>query len=156
MAITVFPIASSLTIQFFAQLSMAPKLRFLPFFANVHHCVKKVIYTTLEFLKRSPLCAISPVRYESFVVRQFLLAHKYFYMECLRWNTLRWQWLIFWTTLLHGDAKMNLGPETIDFCTWNLNIITAYDFSRVSLIDAFNSVYKHDLSRIIRTYPESM
>ena len=50
---------------------------------------------------------------------------------------------------------MNPGPETLDFCTWNLNIITAYDFLRVSLIEAYNSVYNYDMIGIVETHLDS-
>ena len=65
------------------------------------------------------------------------------------------QWLVFRTILLSGDIEMNPGPETLDFCTWNLNSIIAHDFLRVSLIEAFNSVYKHDLIGIVETHLDS-
>ena len=69
--------------------------------------------------------------------------------------TLHVQWLVLWTVLLSGDVETNPGPETLDFCTWNLNSITAYDFLRVSLIEAYNSVYKYDLIGIVETHLDS-
>ena len=38
---------------------------------------------------------------------------------------------------------------------WNLNSVTAYDFERISLIEACNSVYKYDLISIVETHLES-
>ena len=116
---------------------------------------KTVIYATVELLKRLPLGVIGLVRYKHFAVKQFLFAYAYFYMGCLLCNTLHSQWLVFRTILLSGDIEMNPGPETLDFCTWNLNSITAHDFLRVSLIEAFNSVYKHDLIGIVETHLDS-
>ena len=101
---------------------------------------------------------IGLVRYKHFAVKQFLFAYAYFYMGCLLCNTLHSQWLVFRTILLSGDIEMNPGPETLDFCTWNLNSITAHDFLRFlprSLIEAFNSVYKHDLIGIVETHLDS-
>ena len=69
--------------------------------------------------------------------------------------TLNAQWLVLWTVLLSGDVETNPGPETLDFCTWNSNSITACDFLRVSLIEAYNSVYKDDLIGIVETHLDS-
>ena len=52
-------------------------------------------------------------------------------------------------------CETNPGPETLDFCTWNLNSITAYDFLRVSLLEAYNSVYNYDLIGIVETHLDS-
>ena len=70
-------------------------------------------------------------------------------------NILHTQWLVFKTLLLSGDIEINPGPETLDFCTWNLNSITAYDFLRVSLMEAYNSVYNYDLIGIVETHLDS-
>ena len=57
--------------------------------------------------------------------------------------------------LLSGDVETNPGPETLDFCCWNLNSIAAYDFLRVSLIEAYNSLYNYDLIGIVETHIDS-
>ena len=44
---------------------------------------------------------------------------------------------------------------TLDFCCWNLNSIAAYDFLRVSLIEAYNSVFNYDLLAIAETHIDS-
>ena len=56
---------------------------------------------------------------------------------------------------IHKSNITNPGPETLDFCTWNLNSITAYDFLRVSLIEAYNSVHNYDLIGIVETHLDS-
>ena len=47
---------------------------------------------------------------------------------------------------------MNPGPDTLNFCTWNSNSITAHDFLRVLLLEAYNSVYNYDLIGIVETH----
>ena len=54
--------------------------------------------------------------------------------------------------MLSGDVETNPGPETLDFCCWNLNSITAHDFLQVSLIVAYNLVYNNDLIGIVETH----
>ena len=65
--------------------------------------------------------------------------------------TLHSFWLYF-----SGDVETNPGPETLNLCTWNLNSLTAYNFLRVSLIEAYNSVYDYDLIGIVETYLDSI
>ena len=45
-----------------------------------------------------------------------------------------------------GDIETNLGPinRLVSFCTWNLNSISAHDFIRVSLLEAYSAVYSYD------------
>ena len=38
------------------------------------------------------------------------------------------------------------------FCSWNLNSISAYDFSRVSLLKAFNNFHKFDAIAVRETH----
>ena len=56
------------------------------------------------------------------------------------------KWFIFRIILLSGDVELNPGPETLDFCCWNLKSIIAYDFLRIPLTEAYNAVYNHDLT----------
>ena len=49
-------------------------------------------------------------------------------------------WVIQRLLLLCGDIELNPGPETLNFCCWNLNSLTAYNCLRLSLIEAYNSV----------------
>ena len=62
----------------------------------------------------------------------------------------------FRTILLSGDVETNPGPATLDFCTWILNSIFARDFLRVSLIEAYNSVYNYDLLGVVETHLDSI
>ena len=154
-AISIFVLPFTLTIQFLTVHSVTSQSCFLPLFARVHHFAKTVLYTTTELFKRIPLGVISLVRYKHAAVRQFLFLYAYFYIGCMTCNILHTQWLVFKTLLLSGDIEINPGPETLDFCTWNLNSITAYDFLRVSLMEAYNSVYNYDLIGIVETHLDS-
>ena len=57
--------------------------------------------------------------------------------------------------MLSGDVEINTGPDTLDFWTWNLISIPTHDFSRVSLIEAYNSVFNYDLIDIVETHLDS-
>ena len=53
---------------------------------------------------------------------------------------------------MSGDVETNPEPETLDFCTWNLNSIYAHDSLRVSLLEAYNSVCNYDLIGIVESH----
>ena len=154
-AISTLVLPFALTAQFFAVHSAVTQLRFLPLFARLHQLAKRIIYTTVELVKRIPFAIISFIRFKNSAVRQFLFLYSYFYIGCLTCYTIHTQWLVFRTILLSGDVETNPGPETLDFCTWNLNSITAHDFLRVSLMEAYNSVYNYDLIGIVETHLDS-
>ena len=54
--------------------------------------------------------------------------------------------------MLCSDVVTNPGPDTFNFCCWNLNSITSYDFLRISFFEAYNSVYKYDLIGVVETH----
>ena len=65
-------------------------------------------------------------------------AYGYFYASLSLCYELHLQWLTHNTILLSGDVESNPGPNihTFNFCTWNLNSLTAHDFIRISQIEA--------------------
>ena len=73
---------------------------------------------------------------------------------CMTCDIIYTQW-VFRRILLSGDIETNPGPDTLDLCCWNLNSITAHEFLRVSLIEAYNSVYNYDLIGIVETHLDS-
>ena len=62
------------------------------------------------------------------------------------------QWEISRIILLSGDVEINPRPNTLDVCYWNLNSIAAHAFVRISLIEAYNSIYNYDLIGIVETH----
>ena len=63
--------------------------------------------------------------------------------------------LLIQSLALHCVATQLRLTETLDFCCWNRNSITAHDFLRVSLIEAYNSVFNYDLIGIVETHLDS-
>ena len=139
-------------IQFLAVHTVATQLCFLPLFARVHHLAKKFLYTTVQLFKRIPHSIFSLVHYKRSAVKQCLFLYAYIYTGCTTCYTLHTQWPAFKAILLRGDIEINSGPDTLNFCTWNLNSITAHDFLRVLLLEAYNSVYNYDLIGIVETH----
>ncbi|XP_065068202.1 uncharacterized protein LOC135693597 [Rhopilema esculentum] len=121
----------------------------------MHQFARMIFYVTIELLKRIPRAAITLVRHKYFALEQFHSRYAYFNLACIIYLILHRQWLVFRSILLSGDVEMNPGPETFDFCCWNLNSIAAYDFLRASLIEAYNSVFNYDLIAIVETHLDS-
>ena len=95
---------------------------------------------------------VKPRYNQNSAVRQSVFLYRYCctrYIICYILCTL---WLFSRAILLSGDIETNPGPGTLDFCTWNLNSIAAYDFLRVVLLEAYNSVHKYDLIGIVETH----
>ena len=49
----------------------------------------------------------------------------------------------------HGDIELNPGPRKqkpnyFSVCHWNLNSIAAHNFSKLTQLQAYNSIYKYD------------
>ena len=149
-AISVFVLPFVLILQFFAMHFAASQLGFLPLFAHAHQSVKTVLYTIKELVKRIPLVIRVAVR-----KKYFHSHYGYVHMACVVCYALHIGWLFLRTILLSGDVEINPGPESFDFCCWNLNSITTYDFLRVSLIEAYNSVCNYDLIGIVETQIDS-
>ena len=63
--------------------------------------------------------------------------------------------------ILHcSDVEKNPGPalrvgNCFSFCSWNLNSISAHNFSRVSVLEAFNNFHKFDVIAICETHLDS-
>ena len=59
-----------------------------------------------------------------------------------------------------GDIEKNPGPKTkscqsFSICHWNLNSISAHNFSKLSLLQAYNAVHKYDIICLSETYLNS-
>ena len=71
--------------------------------------------------------------------------------------------LMFFIVLLiitHGDIELNPGPRRDPFrnlkiCHWNVNSLLAHSFQKVSLIEAYNSLHKHDFICISESFLDS-
>ena len=60
----------------------------------------------------------------------------------------------------HGDIESNPGPNSLKpnylfICHWNLNSISAHNFSKFAQLKAYNSIYKHDFICLSETYLDS-
>ena len=67
---------------------------------------------------------------------------------------------IFALLLCHGDIEINPGPKkfkknSLSLCHWNLNSLSAHNFSKLTQLKAYTSTYKHDFICLSETYLDS-
>ena len=61
----------------------------------------------------------------------------------------------------HGDIELNPGPkkllnnESLSICHWNLNSLTAHNYSKPTQLKAYISIYKHDFVCLSEIYLDS-
>ena len=69
-------------------------------------------------------------------------------------------WSIPFSILLSGDIETNPGPKPIagqsfSICHWNLNSISAHNFTKISLLTAYVLVHNFDIICLSETYLNS-
>ena len=67
---------------------------------------------------------------------------------------------IFALLLCHGDIEINPGPKklkknSLSVCHWNLNSLSAHNFSKLTQLKAYISIHKHDFICLSETYLDS-
>ena len=69
-------------------------------------------------------------------------------------------WLCSCLIILSGDVEVNPGPknsvsECLSICHWNLNSISAHDYSKLFLLKAYILIHKFDIICLSETYLDS-
>ena len=154
-AISVPVLPITMIVQIAANFSFYPNACFLRVFVHLYSHAKAVPYIPIELMKRFPVFFLRSCNRRT--LKCLVFRYSYFYATCLICHTLHLQWTTYQTILRSGDIETNPGPEhsTFNFCSWNLNSICAHNFTRVSLIEAYNSVYNYDLIGIVETHLDS-
>ena len=62
--------------------------------------------------------------------------------------------------LQHGDIKTNLGPtkekiKNLSFCHRNINSLIAHNLAKISHVEAYNAIHKHDFICLSETFFDS-
>ena len=133
MAFFVFIVLKNILIELFSNLNIFSTILFL-------------------FLKPSTYCLTPDLGFQLLAIASIEnLAKKH------QFNPKNLLWDFFWTLFsinfanllfICGDVELNPG-DTFDFCLWNCNSLPAHHFSRVSLIETYNSI--HNLKIIALT-----
>ena len=154
-AISIPILPFTMIVQTVANFSFYPNTCFLHVFVHLYLHAKAVLYLLFGLMKRFPVFFLHSCN--RCTLKSLAFRYTYFYATCLICHTLHLQWTTYLTILRSGDIETNPGPEhsTFNFCSWNLNSIFAHDFTRVSLIEAYNAVYNYDLIGIVETHLDS-
>ena len=83
----------------------------------------------------------------------------YHYLEGV-YTTVTTLLYIFVLLLCYGDIEPNPGPKklkknSLSVCHWNLNSLSAHNFSKLTQLKAYISMYKHDFISLSETYLDS-
>ena len=75
-------------------------------------------------------------------------------------NVLYFMYFLHLLLLQHGDIERNPGPQSgqiknLSCCHWNVNSLVAQNLSKITQLEAYNSLYKHDFICISETYFDS-
>ena len=94
-------------------------------------------------------------KFHSFRVRNVLVSFLYLII----WYDFA-AWSIPFSILLSGDIETNPGPKPIagqsfSICHWNLNSISAHNFTKISLLTAYVLVHNFDIICLSETYLNS-
>ena len=118
-------------------------------FKYVSVCYSLLFYICLcsLFFSRDSVLKITT----KFCILTFLLFHNF---------EIVFAWLCGLLITLSGDVEVNPGPkkkvkEYLSICHWNLNSISAYDYSKLFLLNSYNSLHKFDIICLSETYLDS-
>ena len=132
-------------------------LNYCDYFDKVLDCLLIFILITDKFSIHVfnliiPVIAV----YKSFKTK--LLKISYFLQYCLMLNY--FIELPLNSPIQYGDIETNPGPrgkcsQYFSFCHWNLNSLSAHNYAKVTLLQAFNTLHKFDLICLSETYLDS-
>ena len=142
----------TIAIQFFVSHLLYPNALFLPLFSLTYSHARVFLYLVFELSKRIPLALYSLFQSKWSNISVLWLVCLQSCAVCLTFHLIHTHWVISRMILLSGHVEPNPGPDTLSFCCWNLNSIIAYDFFRVSLTEAYNSICSHDLIGVVKTH----
>ena len=99
-----------------------------------------------RFVLKSKSCMCNMSRNLGFLFESLFLCFRYFENTLFSILTLLY---VFVFLRCHGDIELNPGPRKSkenarSVCHWNLNSITAHDFSKLTQLKAYILTYKYD------------
>ena len=128
---------------------------FFQLYLLIEHCFLPCNIVVSLFMLLAALIYVKPKMNNVATISAFAL----FFVTCVHLWTVNWVYgppLI----LLSGDVEINPGTrhncgECFPICHWNLNSVPAYNYTKLSLLKAFITVYKFDINCLPETYLDS-
>ena len=106
----------------------------------------------------SKICESHLVNNVTCLIESLLLSHHYFESTYIVLFTLLY---LFALLQCHGDIELNPGPKkllnnkSLSICHWNLNSLMAHNYSKLTQLKSYISIYKHDFVCLSETYLDS-
>ena len=75
---------------------------------------------------------------------------------CMMVLYIRHIWLYSILVKLSGDVQENPDPDSFSTCNWDVNSVSAHNFSKVFLLTAYISIHKFDVTCISETFLNSV
>ena len=120
-------------------------------FLNVFLC----IYISLRFMYNIFVHFAINSRKHLKIILKFLTTYLFVFELCFSINHFSSHFLL----IMSGDIETNPGPnnetKSISICHWNLNGISTQNFVKLSMLEAYNSIYDHDIICLSETYLNS-
>ena len=115
------------------------------------------IYITLRFMYNIILHIIANRTLISRLLIMYLTPFTFVMQFCLFLNIIFDSYFL----IRCGDIESNPGPrntmyQSLSICHWNLNGIAAHNYIKLSMLEAYNSVYNHDVICLSETFLDSI
>ena len=109
------------------------------------------IYVTLRFMYNIFIHLIINRRNVVKFTLKYITSYLYSFELCLSLNLSIQYFLL----IRSGDIETNPGPHnrhSLSICHWNLNGISAHNYVKLSMLEAYNAIYDYDIICISETY----
>ena len=125
---------------------------FLQMYFLIEHCYLHCNILVSLFMLLAALIYLKPKVHNVATISSFAL----FFVICIHLWTVNWLYSPF-LILLSGDVELNLGPkhnsgEFFSICHWNLNNVSAYNYTKLSSLRAVIAVHKFDIICLSRKF----
>ncbi len=126
-------------------------------FLFLDHVLFELLLLLIDLVTTLPLLCCSLARTLSYLVLLHI-THHYLITSQLPSDFCAF-WVFALSIVLSGDVHPNPGPPVVgefsagflSFCNWNLNSLASGDFSRITLLDAENTIHKYDIISLCET-----
>ena len=109
------------------------------------------IYVTLRFMYHISIHLIVNRRKDVKFTLKYITSYLYLFELCLTLNLFVQYFLL----IISGDIETNPGPHnkhSLSICHWNLNGISAQNYVKLSMLEAYNAIHDYDIICVSETY----
>ena len=128
---------------------------FLQMYFLIEYCYIPCNIVVSLFMLMTALIYLKPKVHNVATISTFAL----FFVTCIHLWAVHWLYSSF-LILVSGDIEINPGPrhnngESFSICHWDLNCVSAYNYTKLSSLKAFIAVHKFGIICLSETYLDS-